>query len=205
MLQQNFNSLFQKYNQDISLQVKLWLEIKKNHSSKKRHYHNLSHLENLFEELIPIKQEFEDWDTIQFSIYYHDIVYKTTRSDNEEKSAQLAVERLEQISYPEDKIQKCKRQILATKLHAVADPDTNLFTDADLSILGKSWEVYATYYQQIRKEYSIYPDFMYTNGRKKALQHFLDMEYIFKTSYFQNKYESQARRNLEKELQILGK
>ncbi|MNX82674.1 hypothetical protein D3C86_1144100 [compost metagenome] len=115
------------------------------------------------------------------------------------------MERLEQISYPEDKIQKCKRQILTTKLHAVADPDTNLFTDADLSILGKSWEAYATYYQQIRKEYSIYPDFMYTNGRKKALQHFLDMEYIFKTSHFQNKYESQARRNLEKELQILGK
>ena len=162
-------------------------------------------MENLFEELIPIKQEFEDWDTIQFSIYYHDIVYKTTRSDNEEKSAQLAVERLEQISYPEDKIQKCKRQILATKLHTVADPDTNLFTDADLSILGKSWEFYATYYQQIRKEYSIYPDFMYTNGRKKALQHFLGMEHIFKTSYFQNKYEIQARRNLEKELQILGK
>lgn len=205
MLKQNFNNLFQKYNQDISLQEKLCLEIEIHYSSRKRHYHNLSHLENLFQELFPIKEKLEDWDTIQFSLFYHDIIYKASKSDNEEKSALLAVERLSQIGYPEDKILVCKNQILATKSHHFSDDDTNYFTDADLSVLGKDREAYEEYYKQIRKEYRIYPDFIYNNGRKKVLQHFLNMEHIFKTDYFQKKYENQARINLEKELQILDK
>ncbi len=204
-LSQKFTDLFQKHTTDYSLQEKFWQEIEKHYSSGKRHYHTLLHLENLFGELEPIQEKLEDWDTLQFSLFYHDIIYKSFKSNNEEESASLAVERLRQIGYPEEKIIKCENQILATKSHNFADNDTNFFTDADLSVLGKDWETYAAYYQQIRKEYSIYPDFLYNNGRKKVLEHFLDMENIFKTEYFQNKYESQARLNLEKEFQILDK
>lgn len=56
---------------------------------------------------------------------------------------------------------------------------------------------------QVRKEYSIYPDLLYKPGRKKVLQHFLQMERIFKTQVFYDKYETQSRRNLEKELNQL--
>ena len=98
-----------------------------------------------------------------------------------------------------------KRGIKCTKSHEFSDSDTNYFTDADLSILGKSWKTYEEYYQQIRKEYKIYPDFIYNSGRKKALQHFLKMDRIFKTDYFFEKYEIQARENLQNELQILTK
>jgi len=205
MLQENFKNLFLNFAQDISLQESLWLEIKTYYTSKKRHYHNLSHLENLFSELFPIKEKLEDWETIQFSIFYHDIIYNATQNDNEEKSAILAVERLKEIGLYEDQILKCNHQILMTKSHEISDNDTNYFTDADLSILGKSWEVYEEYYQQIRKEYRIYPDFIYNGGRKKALRHFLEMDRIFKTDYFFEKYEIQARENLQNELRILTK
>jgi len=205
MLHENFKNLFQKFNQDIPLQENLWIEIETYYSSEKRHYHNLSHLENLFEELLPIQEKLEDWDTIQFSIFYHDIIYKASRSDNEEKSALLAIERLKEIGYPNDQILKCNHQIVTTKSHEFSDAETNYFTDADLSILGKSWEIYLEYFQHIRKEYKIYPDFIYNPGRKKALQHFLKMNRIFKTDYFFEKYEKQARENLKKELEILTK
>jgi len=205
MLKQKFNNLLQTYTQDISLREKFWMEIEKHYTSNKRHYHTLLHLENLFGELEPLREKLEDWDTLQFSLFYHDIIYKSFKSNNEEESASLTVERLRQIGYPEEKILKCGNQILATKSHSFADNDTNFFTDADLSVLGKDWETYTVYYQQIRKEYSLYPDFLYNNGRKKVLQHFLDMENIFKTEYFQNKYENQARLNIEKEFQILDK
>ena len=82
----------------------------------------------------------------------------------------------------------------------VLDTDTNLFTDADLAILGTDWNSYKKYYQQIRKEYSIYPDMIYNPGRKKVLHHFLHMERIYKTVWFYNRYEQQAIINLEKEL-----
>jgi hypothetical protein len=46
-------------------------------------------------------------------------------------------------------------------------------------------------------------DFLYNPGRKKVLKHFLDMKTIFKTAYFQEKYERQARINLASEMETL--
>src|SRR5690606_36924476 len=138
-----------------------------------------------------------NWETILFTLYYHDIIYNPLKSDNEEKSAALAEKRMKQISVSFDTINQCKKQILATKGHNKSiDSDTNYFTDADLSILGQPWETYSIYYKNIRKEYSIYPDFVYNTGRKKVIRHFLAMERIFKTDFFFNKFETQAKRNL---------
>lgn len=204
-LHKNFKNLVQKHTQDNSLEENLWLEIETYYNSKKRHYHTLSHLENLFAALFPIQEKLEDWETIQFSIFYHDIIYNASKHDNEEKSALLAIERLKEIGLPEDKILKCNHQILMTKSHEISDNDTNYFTDADLSILGNPRKTYEDYFKQIRKEYRIYPDFMYNRGRKKALKHFLEMERIFKTDYFFEKYEKQARLNLLNELEFLSK
>jgi predicted metal-dependent HD superfamily phosphohydrolase len=81
--------------------------------------------------------------------------------------------------------------------------DTNLFTDADLSILGQPWETYLAYAQNVRKEYGQYPKIIYRSGRKKVLRHFLEMERIFKTEYFFEKYEICARKNIEQELENL--
>ena len=83
------------------------------------------------------------------------------------------------------------------------DYDTNFLLDADLAILGQDRKIYENYIQHIRKEYSIYPDFMYKPGRKKVLIHFLEFEEIFKTDYFKVKYEEKARENIQKELEII--
>lgn len=203
-LKQTFLQLTQKYSNDNRLTETLWNEIEKNYSGKKRFYHTLAHLENLYNQLFAVKAEIEDWDTILFTLFYHDVVYNASKKDNEEKSAGLAKERLSSIGYPKDKIEKCVLEILATKQHSKnKSNDTNLFTDADLSVLGMDWEVYEEYYKNVRKEYSIYPDFLYNPGRKKVLNHFLSMEEIFKTKVFSSKYEASARVNLAKELILL--
>ena len=75
--------------------------------------------------------------------------------------------------------------------------------DFDLQILGRSWDIYEMYYKQIRKEYRIYPNFMYHPGRKKVLQHFLAKEVIYQTETFRTKYEKQARENIEREIELL--
>ena len=79
----------------------------------------------------------------------------------------------------------------------------NLFTDADFSILGAHWETYSIYSQNVRKEYSIYPDLVYNPGRKKVLKHFLEMTRIYKTDYFYSKLEELAKCNLLGELDTL--
>ncbi|AXT51640.1 hypothetical protein D1818_12630 [Aquimarina sp. BL5] len=184
----------------------LWDEIARNHSKKSRYYHNLSHLENLYQNLLLIKEEILDWDIILFAIFYHDFVYNVLKQDNEEKSAQKAIDILGSLSIDPERIQLCKEIILATKGHQISkDKDVNHFTDADLSILGSSWEDYRTYYTDVRREYKYYPDFMYNKGRIKVLKNFLDMSRIFKTDYFYHRLENQAKNNIRQEIHLLSK
>jgi predicted metal-dependent HD superfamily phosphohydrolase len=204
MLNLIFSNLISKYCNDENLKADYWQEIEKNHSQKSRKYHNLLHLENMILELEPVKDQILDYETLLFSVFYHDIIYKATSKDNEEKSAEIAKKSLEKLDISSERVIKIYNQILATKSHQKSkDSDTNFLLDADLAILGKDWKIYEQYTQQIRKEYSIYPDFLYNPGRKKVLIHLLEFDEIFKTDYFKDKYEQIARENIEREIQLL--
>lgn len=204
VLKDRFESLCLNFSENKILVEKFWTEIENNYSTKSRYYHNLPHLENMFEEIEHVKDKIKNFNTISFSIFYHDVIYDATSKLNEEKSADVAKERLEILGVNNDDIQRIYEQILSTKSHQKSeDEDTNFLLDADLSILGKSSQVYVEYTKQIRKEYSIYLDFLYKPGRKKVLQHFLELESIYKTEFFKNKYETQARENIEFELKSL--
>ena len=199
-----FYELNSKFTENSSLKEQMWSEIFINYSEKNRHYHTLSHLTCMISLLEEIKNKIKDWEAVLFAVFYHDIIYKSDSNQNEEMSADLAKLRLTGLSFPENRIRKCTSLILATKGHSNSnDNDTNLFTDADLSILGQSWDIYSEYSKQIREEYSIYPDMIYNPGRKKVLAHFLEMSPIFKTQYFFDKFEIQAKKNLIAELKSL--
>lgn len=203
-LKEIFSNLLINYTTNSSLINELWDEVEKNYSGKNRHYHTLQHLENLLITLTEVKSEIQHWESILFTLFYHDIIYTALKSDNEENSALLAEKRIQQLSVSNDIIERCKNQILATKSHSKStDSDTNYFTDADLSVLGQPWEIYSLYYKNVRKEYAIYPDFIYNPGRKKVIQHFLSMNSIYKTDYFYNQFEKVAKENLMKELSYL--
>ncbi|MBW7676766.1 HD domain-containing protein [Chryseobacterium chendengshani] len=203
-LKENFTSLCLLFCDNDTLTDHLWTEIEKKYSGKGRHYHTLIHLENMFSELELVKDKILNFNTISFSVFYHDIIYDATSKLNEEKSADFAECRLQQIDVNETVTAEVTKQILATKSHQKSENgDINYLLDADLSILGKNSQSYLNYTKEIRKEYSIYPDFLYKPGRKKVLQHFLELEGIFKTEYFREKYETQARRNIEFELKSL--
>ncbi len=139
-----------------------------------------------------------------FFLFYHDIIYDATSKSNEEKSAAVAKTRLARLGLHQDKISLISDQIIATKAHLKSEhTDTNYLLDADLSVLGKDLGTYLDYTQKIRKEYSIYPNILYNPGRKKVLRHFLELESIFKTDYFKEKYEMQARDNISHEIGLL--
>lgn len=200
-----FSNLLRRYTSNHALIIGLWNEIEERYSNRKRHYHTLNHLQNLITALQEYQLQVKDWDTMLLAVFYHDIVYNVLKTNNEEKSGSLAVNRLGRIGYPAPKIASCSQLILATKAHSSStDADTNLFTDADLSILGQSPEAYQQYCAQIRKEYAIYPDLLYRPGRIKVIRHLLAMEPIFKTDMFFNRLEARAKENLHWELLTLG-
>lgn len=200
MLRNRFEKLVGKYTTNLSLIDELWNEIERNYSDENRHYHNLIHLENMMKEVDEVIKKILNPDSILFSLFYHDIIYNPSKNNNEEKSAELAVKRMKEIGIQNSDIEDTKKQILATKSHHSEDNDTLYLIDADLSILGQAPEVYSNYSANVRKEFRIYPDFIYKPGRKKVLLSFLETERIFKTDYFHQKYEKAARMNIENEL-----
>src|SRR5688572_7199570 len=205
MFEQSFKDVLGNLTSDQSLTDGLWKEIKSNYSNSRRYYHNLAHLDNLTGQLSSVKNQIEDWQTLIFSVAYHDIIYNPLKKDNEEKSAGLAYDRLTQLGSPTDQKEKCRQQILSTRMHEPSDNlDTNFLTDADLSILGADKDSYSKYARQVRKEYKYFPDFLYNPGRKKVLKKFLEMGNIFKTKYFRDKYEEQAKTNISDELKSLS-
>jgi len=205
MLKETYINLLTTYTNDNSLIQTLWAEIEKSYTNKKRHYHSLQHLENMLQQLREVKHKIQNWDAVLFSLFYHDIVYNVLRSDNEAKSAAMAERRMKEISGPAGIIEACSKMILATAAHNQdTDEDTNYFTDADLSVLGQDWKTYSLYYTNVRKEYSVYPNLVYNPGRKKVLAHFLGMDSIYKTDHFRNKFEMNAKENLQRELELLS-
>jgi predicted metal-dependent HD superfamily phosphohydrolase len=208
MLKQVFLERAASYAASRKLVQALWQEIELAYTAPTRYHHTLDHLQQMLNELLPLKEQIQDWDTLFFSLCYHDMVYDVTHNivanDNEEQSAAFAEAALKRISYPAEKIARCKEQILATQKHRLSpDDDTNFLIDADLCILGQPWEVYLAYKNNIRKEYQIYPDRLFYAGRKKMLEHFLRMESIFKTPHFYQLYEEKAKANLRKEYRLL--
>lgn len=180
----------------------LWHDLEKAYSSKSRHYHNLNHLKEMIELFDIYRSSLKNPNEVLYSIFYHDYIYKATRKDNELKSAEQALAIL-----PNDVLldkQLVFDAICATQLHQHNEiEDINWLIDFDLKILSKDWEDYQTYCSQIRKEYKIYPNFLYKPGRKKALEHFLEQEFIYKTEIFRNLFDEKAKANIKREITLL--
>jgi len=200
-----FKELLSHYTNDPYRIARLLEEVMRSYREEGRYYHNLKHLESLLSSLEYVKDDIQDWEAMLFAIVYHDVVYDSTSKENEEQSANLALQRMEEIHVSKDTQQRCYRIIMATKKHTLSSVhDINLFTDADIAILGSGWIVYEGYAKAIRQEYAVVTDTDYREGRKKVLLHFLSMEHIYKTEYFQAMYETKARENIQREIELLS-
>lgn len=202
MLKKTFTELLHKIGFSTTEIGKYWKDLVKVYSGKSRHYHNLVHLEEMIVLYEMYQSELQFPNEVLYAIFYHDYVYKVTKKDNEQKSADYALS----IVPSHATINKplVFEIICATQLHQHHETeDINWLIDFDLKILSKDWEAYQMYCKQIRKEYKIYPDFLYKPGRKKALEHFLENGFIYQTPEFRTKYEQIARHNILQEIQTL--
>lgn len=180
-----------------------WLDLEKAYSKKSRHYHNLTHLKQMIASFETYCDQLQNPNEILFAIFYHDFIYSASKKDNELKSAEYALAVLpENVDLNKQLVFDA---ICATQQHQQNEiEDINWLIDFDLKILAKDWEDYKIYFEQIRKEYRFYPDFLYKPGRAKALKHFLENEFIFQTDEFRGLYEEKARTNIEKEIELLS-
>lgn len=205
-LSHSWQLLAGKYTGDIKLIKNLFRQIQSAYSSPGRYYHNLNHIDSLLSLSDQYATSVSDKDLIDFAIFYHDIVYSPSESDNELRSAEVAKNSLTELSVPEEKRAAVVEYIIASKVHAVGanenDTDLAWFLDFDMSILGAEWERYLQYSRDVRREYDMYPDLIYNAGRKNFLQQTLSMPFIFHTAELREKFDRRARENLKRELAL---
>ena len=205
-LYNNWNTITSRYSSDEQLSQTLYTNLVERYNESGRHYHNLTHVQTLLYDIgeyyggaIP--------DELFFAVWFHDAIYNTIIGNNEARSADLAVEQLEKLEVPANIIARVKDLILKTADHAAADAydeATKVFLDADLKILGAPAEVYEQYTQQVRREYHLIPDMLFKPGRRKFVERTLALPGIFRTEYFESRYEAQARINLANEVKQLS-
>lgn len=175
-----------------------------NYTNENRYYHNLDHIGSMIALAHEYSNEIHNKTAFYFAIFYHDLIYDTSRNDNEVRSAECAINDVEKLHLDKSTIADTNSLILATRYHnGQSSEDINLFIDMDLAILGSPKEQYELYMNNIRKEYSLYSDMQYKKGRIDVLRYFSDMRFIYKTEFFRERFEQNARRNILFEINSL--
>ncbi|MCW3103451.1 MAG: hypothetical protein JWO09_1891 [Bacteroidetes bacterium] len=206
-LKLQWTKLCEAYSKDAALAGTAFELLLNAYGEKQRHYHTIEHITSMLVEIETYNSRAEDLNILRFAAWFHDAVYDPKGKGNEKASAVLAARLLEQLSVPAAMIKRVEELIMATASHtevnAASDPLIAFFLDCDLKVLGAEPERYKLYAEQIREEYSHVPYLLYAVGRKKVLRRFLAAPFIYRTDHFKNKYEQQARINIQHEIETL--
>ena len=174
-----------------------WQRIHAAYAEVWRAYHNLEHIGHCLAEFAVVRQPANDSLAVEAAIWFHDVIYDTRKNDNEERSADFAVDTLRAAARTAEFCETVRALILATRHHAQPESnDARLLTDIDLSILGQGPDRYAEFEQQIRREYAWVTDKDFAAGRLTILNSFFQRKRIFNLPTFVQRYEEQARVNL---------
>lgn len=181
-----------------------------------RNYHGIGHIGEMLAELKTVEHLCSDPVLVAYAIWLHDIVNDTMvrRNENEERSAEIAVQLAQSLGLPTEFCQKVHAMIMATKHNRlVVDADTQVLVDLDLAILGARQRVFREYEDNIRKEYAWMheeptlqgqAESVFNSRRLEFLRAFYLKKYLYHTEHFRTKYEAAARANLEASIKMLA-
>jgi predicted metal-dependent HD superfamily phosphohydrolase len=166
-----------------------------------RHYHNLQHITDCLDDYQGVRALARQPDAVELAIWYHDVVYDTHRSDNEEQSAVFAVTALLAAEMPPTLVTSVCDLILATRHTLVPQSDDEaLLMDIDLAILGSPDDKFDRYERVIRQEYAWVPEPLFRAKRAAILRGFLARPVLYHTPSFRERLEQPARVNLARSL-----
>jgi len=205
-LAQAWYSLMLYYTVKQEAGEKVFTDLLRRYDARGRYYHNSSHLAALLNWYERYQGKLRAPEVVQFAIWFHDVIYRTRRHDNEWRSAELAINTLTSLGIPRAVNEDMAQLIRATQTHRLdALPedlrhDGGWFLDFDLAILGSRSDVYAAYAKAIQREYAWVPGFLFRQKRRAVLENFLQRPHLYFTESMRAELETQARANLTKEL-----
>ncbi|MFM2059496.1 MAG: hypothetical protein RLY71_3881 [Pseudomonadota bacterium] len=168
------------------------------YSEPHRHYHCLQHLEECIARFDESINHATRPGEVEMALWFHDAIYDLQGKDNERRSADWAAQELAACGAAGPVIRRIESLIMATCHAAVPlDADQQLLVDIDLAILGAPPTRFAEYDRQVKAEYAWVPDALYRSKRREVLLGFLSRPFIYSTGHFMERFEQQARANLQ--------
>ncbi|GAA2252469.1 hypothetical protein GCM10010430_40000 [Kitasatospora cystarginea] len=171
-----------------------------------RRYHTTAHLAAVLGHVDGLAGHAEDPDAVRLAAWFHDAVYRSDRSENEERSARLALRALRDAGLAEELTAEVARLVRLTVTHRPEPGDGNgeVLCDADLAVLGGPPQAYAAYAAAVREEYGFVSEDAFRAGRAAVLRQLLDLPALYRTPEARERFDAQARVNLAAELDTLG-
>lgn len=180
---------------------KLFHKLVECYSEPHRRYHTVQHLQECFAHLELVRSLAPHPNEVELALWFHDAIYVTSKSDNEERSAEWARDSALSAGLSAEQAERIAELVMSTKHDAVpVGPDASVLVDIDLAILGADSARFDEYEVQVREEYAWVPESVYRQARGKILREFLNRERIYNTQFFQTEYETRARENISRSL-----
>ncbi|MFF7458520.1 hypothetical protein [Kitasatospora sp. NPDC008115] len=177
-------------------------ELLRRWSEPQRRYHTTGHLRAVLGHVDALAGHADDPDAVRLAAWFHDAVYRPERSENEERSAALAVRALTAAGLPAARVGEVARLVRLTVTHhpEPGDRDGEVLCDADLAMLGGPPQDYATYAAAVREEYAFVPAPDFRAGRAAVLRQLLALPALYRTPTAHARFDAAARANLTAEL-----
>lgn len=198
--------------------VKTFLDVVEAYSAPERKFHNLDHLLLGFNALTVACTQTGDvtigaFKRVAYAWLYHDYVYDPISRLNELRSAEYAIQFVNNQLFSEFFSEyQIRRMILATT-HADdtingSDPanpmgfEVQLLLDMDLYGFSRDFKEVELSEADVRAEYSHVSDADWNSGRPTFLRKLLNRTQIYRTDYFHTNFEQKARANLRQLLTL---
>jgi predicted metal-dependent HD superfamily phosphohydrolase len=169
-----------------------------------RVYHNLEHIGNCLTIFDRVTELLDNPDAVELAIWFHDVIYKVGDSDNEQLSANLFMTLTDGLFSNEFR-DRVYRHIMATchDCSAITNTDTTLMVDIDLSSFGLPWPDFLRDSKKVRAEMSHISDAEYNKKQTSFQLSLLKQPSFYKSDYFCQHYEAQARSNLARLFELI--
>lgn len=172
-------------------------------SNSKLTYHNIMHILTIFK--FAQENNIELNIEQKFAIWFHDIIVNPLMQNNEELSSSL-MEAFLKPYVSEEFLKNVRKHIIATSFYLFNekelslvnnDENSHIIMDLDLNSTCQSYQYFVFNKKLIEKELKKRKINSSKESYNKFVSKLLERKFIFRSSLFQNKFESIARDNLE--------
>lgn len=166
------------------------------YSEPHRRYHTPEHIKHCLRQFDLAAGHMDDPDTVEMSIWFHDVIYDVPTIDNELRSAELFRDLTRERIAPAFFQSVYDMIMITSHKEPPTRTDDKYMVDVDLSSFGLPWDEFKRDSENVRGEFSARSDREFYSAHVRFMQSLIDRPQFFATEFFRDKYEASARGNV---------